>query len=86
MKDKNTTIKETERYILFYQEGFTSFSGCQCYKDCLCMESFKSEFYRVYGVRKKTGKIKTTYHKSLVEADKRIEVLVGQDDISKIYL
>ncbi len=53
----------------------SSFSGCQCYKDCTCNEDFISAPYDYYAVKKKFNKIKTTTYKTLELAQERIDFL-----------
>ena len=68
-------IEETDRYILFLDTGISKFRGCQCSKDCTCMADYIEKPYTYYAVKKKTGKIKTTNHNTLEDANKRIELL-----------
>lgn len=68
-------LKDTDRYSLFLDTGIFKFSGCQCSKDCTCMADFIETPYEYYVVKKKTGKIKTTNHDTLEDANKRIELL-----------
>lgn len=69
-------IESTDVYDLIHHTGMTSFSGCQCFKDCSCHEDFVSTPYDFYAVKKKINKIKTTHHSTIDEARIRIAFLV----------
>lgn len=73
--NKRTLIDSTERYDLFFDKGVTQYTGCQCNGDCSCKEDFIPTAYEVYYVKKKINKIKTTFHTSREDADKRIELI-----------
>lgn len=69
--------EETNEYIVYHHTGTTSFTGCQCIKDCTCKNVFTSSPYNYYSVKKKFGKHKTTFHNTLEDVRIRIEVLMS---------
>lgn len=68
-------IDSTERYDINHHTGMTTFSGCQCFKDCTCHEDFIPRPYNYYSVKKKFNKIKTTTHNTIEEVQERIKLL-----------
>lgn len=70
-------IDKDIKYELYHHTGYTVFRGCQCFKDCNCNKDFKPEYYDYYTVKKLFNKIKTTNHKTLEDAVKRIDFLLS---------
>lgn len=66
-------IKENNLNVMYNHTGTTSFSGCQCFKNCSCNEDFKSSSYNYYTVKRKNKK--TTFHQTLEEANARWDFL-----------
>ena len=71
----NKIIKETENWVVYHHQGYTTFRGCQCVSDCNCYEKFVPSYYDYFTVKKKFGKVKTTNHSTLEEVDQRIRLL-----------
>tara|TARA_R110000851_G_scaffold78000_1_gene172046 strand:+ start:1902 stop:2183 length:282 start_codon:yes stop_codon:yes gene_type:complete len=68
-------IKETENWILRNITGTTNFKGCQCYKDCSCQNDFIPSSYSYFTVKRKNGRMKTTDHTFIEEAEERCKFI-----------
>lgn len=73
-----TILEETDKYILSHHKHTTSYSGCQCFKDCYCRESFKPEHIEFYKVIRKK-KYKSNQYSTLQKAQERIDYLNNID-------
>tara|TARA_R110000822_G_scaffold125716_5_gene260658 strand:- start:3274 stop:3555 length:282 start_codon:yes stop_codon:yes gene_type:complete len=68
-------IIETENWILRNITGTTNFKGCQCYKNCFCQDDFIPSSYSYFTVKRKNGRMKTTDHKTIEEAEERCKFI-----------
>lgn len=59
-------VEQNDHNILYHHTGMTAYTGCQCYGDCGCSDSFKPAPYNYYTV-KRIGK-KVTTHGTLEDA------------------
>jgi hypothetical protein len=50
-----TIVKQTDNEKMVRHTGITSFSGCQCFKDCTCNEDFKPAPFDYYTVVRRIG-------------------------------
>ena len=69
---QRTKIKESDKSTMYHYKYNTSFSGCQCLKDCYCKEDFKTEtieYYKIIRTKNEKGSV----HKSIEEANERWE-------------
>lgn len=70
------TLSLDSDHHLREHKGVTSFTGCQCFKDCTCHEDFTPISYHYFTVKnRKSKKRKTTTHNTLDEALERIKFI-----------